>query len=42
MTFKQAFDFVRARRSIVCPNDGFQKELKRYEIAVKRLILPKI
>jgi hypothetical protein len=30
MNFKQAMDYVRAKRSIICPNEGFQKELKRY------------
>lgn len=37
MTFKQALDYVRSKRSIVCPNDGFQKELKRYETTIKKL-----
>jgi len=38
MTFKQAIDYVRSKRSIICPNEGFQKELKRYEITVKKLL----
>jgi hypothetical protein len=42
MNFKQALDYVRAKRTIVCPNDGFQKELKRFEISLKNIILPKI
>jgi hypothetical protein len=42
MTFKQALDYVRAKRSIICPNDGFQTELKRYELSLKNVILPKI
>ena len=37
MTFKQALDHVRSKRPIVCPNDGFQKELKRYEVTIKKL-----
>lgn len=36
MTFKQAIDFVRSKRSIIYPNDGFQKELKRYELTLKK------
>ena len=42
MSFKQALDYVRAKRTIVCPNDGFQKELKRFETSLKNIILPKI
>lgn len=38
MTFQQAMDYVRSKRSIICPNEGFQKELKRYEITVKKLL----
>jgi hypothetical protein len=37
MSFKQAMDYVRSKRSIIYPNEGFQKELKRYELAVKKL-----
>lgn len=37
MSFKQALDYVRSKRPIVCPNDGFQKELKRYETMVKKM-----
>jgi hypothetical protein len=29
-TFNQALDIVRAKRSIVNPNYGFQAELKKY------------
>lgn len=25
MAFKQALDYVRSKRAIVCPNDGFQR-----------------
>jgi hypothetical protein len=36
MGFKQALDYVRAKRSIICPNYGFQNELKRYETQLKK------
>lgn len=31
MTFKQAYQFVKEKRSVVCPNVGFQGQLKKYE-----------
>jgi hypothetical protein len=37
MGFKQAFDYVRSKRTIVCPNDGFQRELKKYELTLKKM-----
>ena len=40
MAFKQGLDYVRSKRSIVCPNDGFQRELKRYELTVKKMPPP--
>lgn len=36
MSFKQAMDYVRSKRAIICPNYGFQNELKRYELALKK------
>ena len=29
--FKRAIEFVRERRSVVCPNLGFEMQLKEYE-----------
>jgi hypothetical protein len=37
MACKQAIDHVRSKRAIICPNEGFQKELKRYETIAKKL-----
>jgi len=37
MTFTQAMDFVRSKRPIICPNEGFQKELKHYETLLKKM-----
>ena len=37
MAFKQGLDYVRSKRSIVCPNEGFQRELKRYELTLKKM-----
>ena len=31
LKFDEAFDFVRSKRQIVCPNDGFQSQLKLFE-----------
>jgi hypothetical protein len=36
MSFKQAMDYVRAKRSVICPNYGFQNELKRLETQLKK------
>jgi hypothetical protein len=36
MSFKQALDYVRNKRSIICPNYGFQNELKRFELTLKK------
>jgi hypothetical protein len=36
MSFKQAMDYVRGKRSVICPNYGFQSELKRYELVLKK------
>lgn len=37
MGFKQGLDYVRSKRAIICPNEGFQKELKRFELYVKKM-----
>ena len=36
MSFKQAMDYVRSKRSVICPNYGFQNQLKRYELILKK------
>ena len=36
MTFKQALEYVRSKRAVVCPNYGFQNELKKYEQTIKK------
>ncbi len=36
MTFNHAMDYVRLKRSIICPNYGFQSELKRYDMALRK------
>lgn len=36
MSFKQSLEYVRSKRSIICPNEGFQRQLKRYELTLKR------
>jgi hypothetical protein len=28
--FEKAYSYVRARRSVICPNYGFVKQLKKY------------
>lgn len=33
---KQALEMVRSKRSIVCPNEGFMRELKRLELMLHR------
>jgi len=30
MTFRSAFDHVKQHRSCICPNEGFQKQLKEF------------
>lgn len=35
MGFKQAMDYVKAKRAIICPNFGFQNELRMYELTLK-------
>jgi hypothetical protein len=32
--FEEAFNFVRERRSIICPNNGFIDKLLEYEVAL--------
>ena len=29
--FNEAFNFVKKRRSVICPNYGFQRQLKQFE-----------
>ena len=36
MSFKQALEYVRSKRAVVCPNYGFQNELKKYETILKK------
>ena len=36
MSFKQALEYVRSKRAVVCPNYGFQNELKKYETTLKK------
>ena len=36
MTFNKALNYVRSKRSIICPNFGCQNELKRYELNLKK------
>lgn len=31
MSFHQGLNFVRKKRSVVCPNLGFELQLKKYE-----------
>ena len=31
LKFDKAFDLVKSKRQIVCPNDGFQEQLKLFE-----------
>lgn len=37
MSFNQALNYVRGKRSIICPNYGFQSELKRFQIVLKKV-----
>lgn len=41
MSFQQALGYVRSKRAIICPNYGFQNQLKRYELALKKNNAPK-
>lgn len=34
LTFKEAFDFVHARRARICPKNGFQQQLQKWEQAL--------
>lgn len=36
MSFETALDYVKEKRKIVCPNDGFRKQLKDYEAKYKK------
>ena len=37
-SFTQALELVRSRRSIINPNFGFQNELKKYDLKLKKNI----
>jgi protein-tyrosine phosphatase len=37
MGFKDAISFVRQARPNVCPNLGFERQLKEYEISLNRM-----
>ncbi|CAJ1338315.1 unnamed protein product, partial [Effrenium voratum] len=39
LTFEQALCFVSQRRPAVCPNDGFQRQLRRFEHSKDRQTL---
>jgi hypothetical protein len=32
MTLRAAYDFVLSKRDIICPNNGFMKQLVTYEV----------
>lgn len=34
MKFKEAIEFVKERRSFICPNDGFIDQLRHHEIPI--------
>lgn len=34
LTFEKCYELVRSRRSVVSMNEGFQKELKRFELSL--------
>ena len=36
MSFQHALGYVRSKRSVVCPNYGFQNELKKYELQLRK------
>ena len=35
MTFSQGLNYIRSKRSIVNPNEGFVRELKKFELTMK-------
>lgn len=35
LTFHEALNYCRKKRSVVCPNLGFEKQLKLYERSLK-------
>lgn len=35
LTYQEAYSFVRKRRSVICPNSGFVRQLKNYEKKLK-------
>lgn len=35
MDFYKTLNFVRNKRDVVCPNDGFQQQLKEWEAIIK-------
>jgi protein-tyrosine phosphatase len=35
-SFKDAITFVRKSRPVVCPNLGFERQLKEYEVQLKQ------
>jgi hypothetical protein len=37
MSFSQALEYVRSKRKMVCPNYGFQAELKKYSALLDNL-----
>eukprot|EP00439_Symbiodinium_sp_Y106_P063615 s240_g9.t2 len=39
LPFEQTLQFLSQRRPAVCPNDGFQRQLRRYESSKERLLL---
>eukprot|EP00330_Aristerostoma_sp_ATCC50986_P001337 CAMPEP_0114590568 /NCGR_PEP_ID=MMETSP0125-20121206/12797_1 /TAXON_ID=485358 ORGANISM="Aristerostoma sp., Strain ATCC 50986" /NCGR_SAMPLE_ID=MMETSP0125 /ASSEMBLY_ACC=CAM_ASM_000245 /LENGTH=98 /DNA_ID=CAMNT_0001788147 /DNA_START=414 /DNA_END=710 /DNA_ORIENTATION=- len=36
MSFLEAFQLVRQKRPIICPNPGFQTQLKRFEVFLQK------
>lgn len=38
MNFIQALKFVRAKRSVICPNLGFELQLKKYDKMIHPII----
>ena len=38
MSFQHALGYVRSKRSVVNPNYGFQNELSKYELALKKKV----
>jgi protein-tyrosine phosphatase len=35
-TMKQAYEYVKARRNIICPNPGFVKQLISFEMKLRK------